>query len=171
MSFFRRRGQRSGLHPVMHIKHVVDVQGGLLAGTQLDTNIITAVESPSLANVKEVEIGHTVNGIYLKVEIVATSSAALSNAYMMVYKDPGGNTTPPQANAVGASDNKRFSIHQEMIMLQKQDGSNPRTLFNGVIVLPRGMRRFAANDLLIVSILCPGITADFCIQVHFKEFG
>lgn len=170
MSFFRRR-RGGNLHPVMRIKHVVDVQAATTAGTQVDTNIITAVESPSLANVKEVEIGHTVNAIYLKVEVYATSSAALANCYMMVYKDPGGNTTPPQANQVGSSDNKRFSIHQEMVMLQKVTPSNPRTLFNGVIVLPRGMRRFAANDLLIVSVLAPGVNIDFCIQVHFKEFG
>ncbi len=171
MSFFRRRGKGGSLRPVNRIKHVVDSQGGLVLGTQLDVNIITTVESPSLANSKEVEIGHTVNAIYLKVEVYATTAAALSNCYMMVYKDPGGNTTPPQANAVGASDNKRFSIHQEMVMLQKQVDGNPRTLFNGVIVLPRGMRRFAPNDLLIVSLLSPGVNVDFCLQVHFKEFG
>ncbi len=171
MVFSRRRGQRNALHPVMRIKHVVDSQGGLVAGTQLDVNIITAVESPALANTKEVEIGHTVNAIYLRVEVYATTAGALNNCYLMVYKDPGGNTTPPQANAVGASDNKRFSIHQEMVMLQKAVAGNPRTLFNGVIVLPRGYRRFAPNDLLIVSLLSPGVNMDFCIQVHFKEFG
>ncbi len=168
---FTRRKLQNALRPINRIKHVVDIQGATVAGTQVDSNIITTADNPVLANVKEVETGHTVNGIYMRVEVYATTAGALSNAYMIVMKDPGGNITIPQANTVGSDDNKRFVIHQEMIMLQKQIDGNPRTLFNGVIVLPRGMRRFAPNDRLRVGILAPGVNIDFCIQVHFKEFG
>ena len=44
----------------------------------------------------------------------------------------------PAANAVGGDDNKRYVIHQEMVMVQKITPSNPRTLFKGVIAIPKG---------------------------------
>ncbi len=165
---FRRRNQ--GLRPVHRIKHVVDLQGAGVAGTQVNQNLINSVDAPLLANPVDVETGSTVNGIYLDVEVVATSSAALPNIYMSIFKNPGGNLTIPASNTVGSNDNKKYVIHQEMLMLQKQTGSNPRTLFKGVIVLPRGYRRQAINDTLVISILAPGITFDFCFQCHYKEF-
>ena len=57
-----------------------------------------------------------------------------------------------------------------MIMFQKQTDSNPRTIFNGVIVIPKGYRRFGPNDELTVSTLAPGVTTDQCFQCHYKEF-
>ncbi len=134
------------------------------------TNIVTTTDTPTLADTDGVETGSKVNGFYARVEIVATSSAAISNCYMIVGKSPGGNITLPAANAVGANDNKRYVIHQEMIMLQKVDGSNPRTLFNGVIVIPKGMRRCAPNDVWQLNILSPGVNIDLCMQIHYKEF-
>ncbi len=167
---FRRFNRSASLRPVNRIKHVVDKQDALVAGTQVDFTLIVAVDAPVLANQAEVQTGSTVNGFFLSVEIVATSSAALSNAYLIIWKNPGGNLSQIPANTVGINDNKRFVIHQEMVMLQKQTGSNPRTLFKGVIAIPRGYRRFAPNDLLRVSLLTPGITADYCLQAHYKEF-
>ncbi len=114
--------------------------------------------------------GSTINGIYLKLEAYAKSSAALANFYMIILKNPGNNIVVPAANAVGVDDNKRFVIHQEMVMFQKQDGSNPRTVFNGVIVIPKGYRRFAPNDRIQIGVLSPGVTTDFCFQCHYKEF-
>ncbi len=148
----------------------MDNQGGLLVNTPAGVNLIKAVDAPVLANVSEVETGSTVNGIYLKVEANATSSAALSNFYMIVYKNPGGNITAPVPNTVGSNDNKRFVIHQEMVMFQQVTNSNPRTIFNGVITIPKGYRRFAPNDLLELQLLTPGVTANYCVQCHYKEF-
>ncbi len=158
------------LRPVNRIKHVRDNQAAYTAGTQSNNNIIAANDSPVLANTNEVLTGSTVNAIYLKVEANATTSAALANLYMIVYKNPGGNITAPAANTVGSNDDKRFVIHQEMIMFQQQDGSNPRTVFNGVIVIPKGYRRFGPNDLLVLSFLAPGVNVQVCFQVHYKEF-
>ncbi len=168
MPRFRSRGL--SLRPVNRIKHVVDIQFATTAGTEVDHALVTASDTPDLANVDEVQTGATVNAIYLKVEATATSSAALANMYLIVYKSPGGSIAGPTPNAVGASDNKRFVIHQEMIMFQKQDGSNPRTLFNGVISIPRGYRRFGPNDTLNARFLAPGVTIDVCFQCHYKEF-
>ncbi len=142
-----RRFNRS-LRPVNRIKHVVDKQLSLAVGVAGEEFLIKANDAPVLANTSEVQTGSTVNAIYLKVEAYAKTSAALGNMYIYIWKNPGGNLTKPTANLVGASDNKKYVIHQEMVMFQKQDGSNPRTLFNGVIVIPRGYRRFAPNDVL-----------------------
>ncbi len=164
---FRRR---SSLRPVHSIKHVIDIQGGAVAGTPAQSTIVNAVDAPVLANTSEVETGCTVNAIYLKVEVNATTSVALSNAYMTIFKSPGGNIAPPGANTVGSDDDKRYVIHQEMVMLQQVDNSNPRTLFVGVIRIPRGYRRFGINDLLRVTVFSPGVNLNFCLQSIYKEY-
>ncbi len=166
----RFRSRMSALHPVNRIKHVVDGQFAVAAGVIQNVTLIDASDTPVIAQTDEVITGSKVNGIYLKVEVVATSSAALPNVYMLVAKNPGNQITVPNPNAVGSSVNKKVVIHQEMIMMQKQDGSNPRTLFNGVIKIPRHMQRFAPNDNLLLRVLAPGVTIEFCIQCHYKEF-
>ncbi len=170
MVAFRRFNRSNRLRPVNRIKHVFDKQGALVAGTTVFEVLVKGVENPTLAGVVDVEMGSTVNGIYLDVEAHAITSAALPNLYMAVYKNPGGNLAAIAPNTVGANDNKRFVIHQEMIMFQKQDDSNPRTLFKGVIAIPRGYRRFAMNDTLLLALLAPGVNVNYCVQAHYKEF-
>ncbi len=166
---FRRRSGNS-LRPVNRIKHVVDTQVGFAAGTQIAVSLIDTVDTPVLSDTDGVETGSTVNAIYLHVEAVATTSAALPNLYMYVFKNPGANFTAPPANTIGSSDLKKFSIHQEMIMFQRQDGSNPRTLFNGVIVIPRGYRRNGPDDNMSILFLAPDVAGELCLQCHYKEF-
>ncbi len=166
---FRRRGM--GLRPVHRIKHVVDNQAATALGVNFNEVLVRSVDAPVLANTEEVETGSTINGIYLRVEVVNTGvTGVLANAYMMVFKNPGGNLTFPNPNVVGPDDNKKYVIHQEMVMLQMIDNSNPRTLFNGVIVIPRGYRRMAINDLIQVRIFSPGVELNICLQCHYKEF-
>ncbi len=166
--FSRRQG--NSLRPINRIKHVVDNQGGAILGVNTDVTLIESSDNPSIGSTKEVNTGATVNGIYLKVEVYGTTSGALSNIYMLVAKNPGGNLSIPTPNVVGTSDNKRFVIHQSMVMVQKVTPSNPRTLFDGVIVIPRGYRRFGPNDKLNIKLFAPGINFDFCLQCHYKEF-
>ncbi len=162
---------RNNLRPINRIKHVVDVQDATALGVPKVINLAAATDTPTLAAVASVETGCTINAIYLKVEVVNTgATGVLANAYMHVVKNPGGNLVIPLPNVVGASDNKRYVIHQEMVMLQMIDNSNPRTLFNGVIVLPKDYRRFGPNDNLVLTIFSPGIELTLCIQCHYKEF-
>ncbi len=158
------------LRPVNRIKHVIDTQQGGIAGTQINNTLVNAVDAPVVGQTNQVLTGSTVNSIFLKVEANAITSAALANFYIAIMKNPGNNLTPMQANAVGASDDKRFVIHQEMIMFQQQDNSNPRTVFAGVIKLPRGYRRFGPNDRLQLLVLSPGVNTNSCLQCHYKEF-
>ncbi len=172
MPRFNRRNRGQSLRPINRIKHVIDLQGGIAAAGQSNTALILASDTPDLATREEVQTGSTVNGIYLHLEAVKTdtSSSVLANVYMILFKNPGGNITVPPANTVGLNDNKRFVIHQEMIMLQHQEDGNPRTVFNGVVVIPRGYRRFGPNDTLIIGIQTPGVAINFCYQAHYKEF-
>ncbi len=169
MVFRRRSG--NFLRPIHRIKHVVDIQGGTLLGVTEIRNLIESNDAPVLANTTEVETGSTVNGIYLKVEVVNDGVAGvLPNVYLVIAKNPGGNLGALAPNQIGADDDKRYVIHQEMLMLQPVNNSNPRTLFNGVIVIPRGYRRFGPNDTLILEMLSPGVAFNWCIQCHYKEF-
>ncbi len=170
MVVFRSRRNLS-LRPVHRIKHVIDKQFATALGVVNDTNLILAVDAPVLANAEEVETGSTVNGIFLVVEAVNTgTTGVLANAYMIVYKNPGGNIPNIAPNLVGVDDDKRYVIHQEMVMLQMVDNSNPRTLFKGVIVIPRGYKRFGPNDELRLRIFSPGVEINVCLQCHYKEF-
>ncbi len=168
-SRYRSRNQNR-LRPVNRIKHVRDSQGGVALGVATDIDVIVADDNPVLTNNSEVLTGSTINGIYLKEEVYATTAGALANVYMLVFKNPGGNLTIPPANAVGINDNKKYVIHQEMVMLERSVNGNPRTLFNGVIVIPRGYRRFGPNDKLTVRVFSPGVNFDNCLQCHYKEF-
>ncbi len=172
MPRFRRT---ASLRPINRIKHVFDNSGTLTAATQIDVSLATATDTPTLAVTNSVETGSKINGIYLRVEVASTESdpGAIPQCYMMIIKNPGQNLIAagiPSPAAVGANDNKRFVIHQEMVMLNNLAGGNPRTLFNGVIVIPKGMRRMAPNDAWFVSLISPQVNIAFCIQAHYKEF-
>ncbi len=169
---FRSRSNRGlRLRPVNRIKHVFDEQGGITGAVNNLTTLIVSSDTPDLATPIEVQTGSTVNGIYLKVEVTNVgTTGVLANVYMIVMKNPGGSLSAVAPNTVGSNDNKRFVIHQEMLMLQQIHDSNPRTLFNGVIVIPRGYRRFGPNDTLQLRILAPGVDVNYCVQCHYKEF-
>ncbi len=161
------------MRPVNRIKHVVDSSGTLAKATALAEPIADTVDAPVLANVQEVQTGSTINGIYIKV-LVASNEAqvtgAIPNVYMYILKNPGNNLVLPAANAVGASDNKRFVIHQEMNMIDNKVSGQPTVLFNGVIAIPKGYRRFGPDDRLTIVFLSPAINITFCYQAHYKEF-
>ncbi len=161
---------RQSLRPVHSLKHVVDVQSSITAGTAESQNVVVSVDNPVLASPKEVENACTVNSVYLNVSVYATSEAALANFYMIVYKNPGGSLANIVPNAVGVSDQKKFVIHQEMVMLGGSTTEIPVVAFKGVISIPRGYRRFGANDLLVVRVLAPGVNVDYCVQCIYKEY-
>ncbi len=165
------------LRPVHRIKHVIDSQFALALGVSQTLTLISTVDAPVLASTNQVETGSKVNGIYLHIEAYATTGAALNNFYIAIFKSPGAALTPPEPNVVGASVLKKYVIHQEMVMLQRNQnigaaelGGNPRTVFNGVVKIPRGYIRNGPLDALQVIFLSPGANTDVCVQCHYKEF-
>jgi len=164
---YRRQSLR--LRPVHSIKHVVDRQSALVAGTAENTFLVSAIDAPVLANTAECETGSTVGSIYLNVSVYATTQAALANVYMILFKNPGGSIASLAPNTVGANDNKRFVIHQEMRMLGGSTTEIPVSLFRGVIKIPKGYKRMGINDLLTLRVLAPGVNIDYCVQCIYKE--
>ncbi len=160
------------LRPVNRIKHVVDRQSALTAGSGENTVLLNTVDTPTLADTDGVETGSKVNGFFLVVEVTrtGTTSDVLANVYMYVGKNPGGNLALPEANVVGVSDNKKYIIHQEMVMLQGFNAGNPRTLFKGVIKIPKGYVRNGPNDQIVLRVFSPGVAINYCVQCHYKEF-
>jgi len=172
MSWMARRFN-SSIRPVQRIKHVVDAEGGTAADVDSVIDLIRSIDAPVLANTNECVTGSSVNSIYLKVEVLHSSGAGRSNMYLMVFKNPGANlgADRPRPNAVGANDNKKYVIHQEMIMLNGDAGNGqPRVLFNGVIKIPGLYKRNGPSDRLQLVLLTPTVLGDFCVQCHYKEF-
>ncbi len=167
---FRRQSRGMAMRPVNRIKHVIDVQTSAVLDTAVNVVLADTTDTPTLAATSSVETGSKINGIYLKVEAYARTDVNLANMYMMVFKNPGNNLTFPNANVVGSDDNKRYVIHQEMVMMEQKVNGNPRTLFNGVIVIPRGYRRNGPDDQLAVQLFSPGVSWFGCVQCHYKEF-
>ncbi len=165
--------QSMRLRPVHRIKHVVDSEGNVLGTATSVTDLVQTVDAPVLANTNEVETGAKIYGIYLHVEVLHAAGTGRPNIYMAVMKNPGNNINAVNPDAVGSNDNKRFVLHQEMIMMSGDAGNGlPRPLFNGVIKIPKGLSRFGPSDRLQLTMRCgdTGITADTCVQCHYKEF-
>ncbi len=167
-----RHSRKSNLRPINRIKHVVDQSVTVVGGSTFPVSLIDATDTPTTAVTNSVQTGCTINAIYLKVLVASNEAqqAGIPNVYMFVAKNPGNNLALPNPNTVGTSDNKKFVIHQEMSMIDNKLGGQPTVLFNGVIVIPRGYRRFGPDDALIFSFLCPVINTTLCFQCHFKEF-
>ncbi len=170
----RYRRNSMAIRPVHRIKHVIDASATLTKNTALNQVLALSVDAPTLGNITQCETGSKINGIYLKIECASnidTVVGGIPNVYMTFYKNPANNLTMPNANNVGIDDNKRWIIHQEMIMIENTGkGGNPRVLFNGVIVIPKGMRRMAPADRFSVGIFSPVMDIAVCFQAHYKEF-
>ncbi len=162
------------LRPINRIKHVVDSSATVAENTTNNFIIADATDTPTLGATGSVETGAKINGFYIRLEIASNEAidlGAIPNVYMYVAKNPGNNLTLPAPNNVGSNDNKRFVVHQEMSMIEnKGQGSNARTLFNGVVVVPKGMRRMGPDDQWLVRVICPALATAQCIQCHYKEF-
>ncbi len=167
---FRRR--QNYLHPVNTLKHVVDAQRGVTIATRDLVQLIFGVDNPTLAQPTDVQAGSHVRSFFLNVQVAATSTAALANLYFMIYKNPGNNVIAaniPDANVVGTSDFKKNVFHQEMTMTEKNTTAFPRTMFKGVIRIPRHMQRIGQDDVIIIQFFSPGVTYDVCTQCIYKE--
>lgn len=157
------------LHPVNTRKHVIDNQGGLVAGTAVNIDIAKGVDSASLAQVSECNVGSHVRSLFLNIQVAATGTAALANVYMIIFGNPSGEISMVNANVVGASDMKKQVFHQEMIMTEKNTTAIPRTLFKGVLRIPRKMQRIGQDDRIRVQLFAPGVNFDYCVQAIYKE--
>ncbi len=164
---------RRSLNVVHRLKHIVDNNSTVSAGVTLPTVLILGRDAPVIAATREVETGSKVHGIFLNVQIQGNqiSSGGIPNIYMAVYKSKGGNIPTIDPTATGSNPDKSNIIHQEMGMFQSDsvDG-NPKTLFKGVIVIPKGLQRFGLDDELVMTLRSTAINYKNCSQCIYKEF-
>ncbi len=167
------------IRPVQSLKHVVDTATSAVAGGIISTvEIANADSNPILANVTEVNEGSKINAIFMRVEAkVTTNFTSVPRVYMIVVKNSSNQVVTPYPANVGADQAKRFVIHQEMMMVGESadnSGGLPRTMFMGVIKIPRGYSRMGYNDRINVAFSLDvgestGI-CNVCVQAIYKEY-
>ncbi len=166
-----RSSRAMALRPVNSLKHVVDLQGALAIDTQVLNNLVDVNDNPVITARDQVTTASVVKSLFLNVQVAATSTASIANIYMMIYKNPGNAIGGiPNGNVVGASDFRKQVFHQEMIMTEKNTTAIPRTLFKGVLRIPKHFQRSGADDTIVIALYSPGVTYEFCIQCIYKEF-
>jgi len=174
MSFRRRRM----MSPIRSIKHVVDTNGAITGAGASTTSVIDTVDDPTRAISNNVANGSRVNAIFLRVEVIQVIAAGgIDNIYLQVFKNPGNGLVAPAVDQVGTNDNRKWVIHQEMMMtgtVLTATDAIPRTLFKGVILIPKPYRRNGIDDRLdvIIGHRTGEVTqkTNFCLQAIYKEF-
>ncbi len=172
-----RISRAMALRPVNSVKHVIDTSGLVSLGVTSTTDVYNTVDSPS-AITNQVHVGASVKWVFVKIEIVgAVAFAGVPRLYMYMVKNPSAELTLPSPGVVGASSVKKFIIHQEMTMTAQTTALGvafPRTMFRGVILIPKKYQRCGIEDKLQIVLghdagESSGTTR-FCIQAIFKEF-
>ncbi len=167
-----------GLRLVNSLKHIIDTNGGITGGTPSTTDVITTVDNPAAGTSNQCSIGSRVNAIFLNVQIIQVVAAGgVDNIYLIVYKNPGGDLLGPNVDGVGVSDDRKRVLHQEMVMtgnVLTAASAIPKTLFKGVVLLPKAIRRNGVQDKLQVIVGHRSGEAtqqsNFCLQCIYKEF-
>jgi len=168
-----RMARALSYRPVNSLKHVIDAVG---TATNVNSTIDLAIQhdTPLTSTPNRVHTGSVVKAIFLKVDVSGrVAYSGTPNVYMYVFKNASNELSPPAVTAVGASAVRKFVIHQEMTMIGAlSDGQFPRTMFKGVVVIPKKYQRFGDADklqLVVAHVDATG-TADFCVQCIYKEF-
>ncbi len=176
-----RMSRALALRPINSLKHVVDTSGVTTTGAPSTTELADQVDNPSTTASNQVHIGSAVKAIFLSVQIKGSIAyAGTPRVYMLVYKNPGNQVPVPDPSNIGISPRRKFVIHQEMMMVDdvgpasSSATSFPRTMFKGVILIPKRYQRFGDGDKLTFVIQnSVGETTgqtDWCIQCIYKEF-
>ncbi len=141
----------------------------MILAVQSKVTIADAVDNPVLGSPQQVVVGSYVRSFFLNIQVAASGTAALANIYMIVYKNPSNDLVLPNANVIGTSDLKKVVFHQEMTMTEKNTTAIARTLFKGVLKVPRHMQRMGQDDRIEIQLFAPGVNFDVCVQCIYKE--
>ncbi len=164
--------------PINSLKHIVDITTVVLGTTKNILDLVSTVDAPTAGNTNQVPVGAVVKAIYLRAEGITTTTVTSGrpSLYIYVVKNPGNELVVPNPDEVGQKDVRKFVIHQEMIMMSANSADNfPRTIFKGVIRIPKKYQRFGQNDRLqLIAGWSQGVdaavAADFCLQCIYKDF-
>ncbi len=164
------------MNPINTIKHVIDSQDTIGAGTEINRTLVSSVENAVSTSVTEVDQGSYVRSFFINVQVLNSTNAVgnINNVYMYLFGNAGNElplTAFPAVNGVGSSNLRKNVFHQEMAMLSDANDSIPITLFKGVIRIPKKFQRMGVGDTISIRIGSPvgGPEIDACVQTIYKE--
>ncbi len=168
-----RRGY-SSKRPVNSVKHIVDTFGEL-AGA-VDSGNIFATTVPNTDSVTfnpvSVRMGATVNAFFISLFIIGATGAPLNGPldWFLIKTHTGQAAQVPSPGATGTSNLRNQIIHEEKGLAGSGDGT--AMAFKGVVMIPRGMRRFREGDNWRIVIRSEDTTnnAQFCLKVIYKSY-
>ncbi len=147
---------------------------GALTGTNIVKNLAKAVNSPqSAAAPEEVVHGSIIKALWISLDACGTNASGVANnfsAYLM--KNPGASLTPPDATAVGTSNEKKFVIKEwHGMVMRNQDGNAPLH-WEGWIKIPRRYHRMGTDDTWILALRVTATsTGLFSLKVIYKWYS
>ncbi len=173
---------QSGKRPIRSVKHIVDTSSIVAAVTNtILIRPVAGVDAYSLADENGVPTGATVNSIFLIIYIYSeggevSNEVPLTDWY--IIKNPGntfgttfGAQNLPTPGATGSHINKRFIFHEEKGLAGGGDASltGIPMVFKGVILIPRGMRRIAEQDEILIAIRT-NFASKVCAKAIYKHY-
>ncbi len=168
----RRRRRSFGPRPVINsIKNAPNSSIGI-TGTQTGVLIAKAVNTPLPTVSTDVSQGCIIKAIYCIIDGCGLSgTGVLNNADIYLFKDPGGNLTPPNPRSVGTSNEKKFVFKQwHFMIMRNQDGNTPFH-WEGWIMIPKRYQRMGTDDIINLQVICTASgTGHFSGQFIYKWY-
>ncbi len=136
---------------VTSIKNVHDKQDSVIDTIVTDI-FAKAVTAPAPTVTSDIAHGSIIKSVWISLDFCGTLGSGVSNSiFVYMMKNPGNNLTPPSADAVGSSNEKKFVFKQWTAMAMRiQDGPTPYH-WEGWIKIPKRYQRMGTDDTLSMS--------------------
>ncbi len=109
--------------------------------------------------------------MFISVFVIGATGAPLNGPIdWYIAKEHAGQTNLPTPGQTGTSTVRNQIIHEEKGLAGSGDGT--AMAFKGVVVIPRGMRRFREGDSWRLILRSEDATNDasFCVKAIYKSF-
>ncbi len=158
--------------PITTVKHVVDSEGSLVAGT-VSINAIAFARNVRQDPYQPVDVltGSKITSVYISLFIIGDTGAPIVGSlnWYIDKRHQGQSTDFPDPGNTGVSMLRNQIFHEEKGLAGSGDGTP--MAFKGVIRIPRGMQRMREGDALDIRILTNAVGgAQFCLKVIYKEW-
>ncbi len=168
--FGRRRGAMS-FNVIRSIKNIHDASFGI-SGSGNTNNFAKAVTTPSPTVDSDVAHGCVIKAVWISLDVCGLGgTGVLNNADIFLMKNPGNNLTPPGADAVGTSNEKKFVFKQWHAMIMRNQDGNVPYHWEGWIKIPKRYWRMGTDDTLQLVVQCTtALTGHFSYQAIYKWY-
>jgi len=146
--------------------------GGGMTGTQTNTLVAKAVNTPLSTVATDVSNGCIIKAIYLTWDMCGLGgTGVLNNGTAYLMKNPGDNLSEPAPEAQGTSNEKKFIIKSWRAMIMRNQDGNVPYHWEGWIKIPKRYQRMGTDDTWQFVIECTtALTGHFQIFAIYKWF-